>query len=191
MIIRNTDSSPYTTNLVLTFTEYFEMPYFVRVGNSQTFTTICITILLDEFTHEFDSLTSSSTTLENYALQFFNHEHTIRITQFTLTSNGSFTDTQLLFVHTRIRSIHECISLTCLRYFAFDSHLGHVRNPFSVHASIIDSHGSVTVILLCRNHVHPCTIPTVACMAGDNRTICRCFFTHHNAGTTFRVFFVI
>ena len=144
------------------------MPYFVRVGNGQTFTAIGITVFLDKFTHQQDSFTGSGTTLQCYTLQFFNHEHAFRITQFTFAGDGRFTDTQLLFVHTRVGGIHESVCLTDLRNFTLYGYLGHVGNPFGMHASIIDGHGRILFISLGRYHVYPCTVPTVACMAGDD-----------------------
>ena len=191
MIVRNTDSCPYTTNLVWSFTEHFEMPYFVRVGNGEAFSAIGITIFLDEFAHQEDGFTSGSTTLECYSLEFLNHEHTVLVHQLFLASDGCFSDTQLLFIHTRVGGVHKGVSLFCLRNFSLYSHFGLIGNELGVHSSVINSHGGVTLILLGRNHIHPSAVPTIASMAGNDGTVGGCFLAYHDAGTAFRVFGII
>ena len=191
VIVWNTNGCPYTTNLVLTFAEDFEVPYFVRVGNGETFATIGITVLLDEFAHELDGFASGATTLESHTLQFFDHEHTVLVLEFTLAGDGCFANTQLLFVHTRIRGIHECVCVACLRNLALYGNLGHVCNPLGVHTAIVDSHGGVAFVGLGRNHVYPCAIPAIASVAGDDRAIGGCILADHDRGTAFRIFLII
>ena len=191
MVVWNTDSRPYTTNLVRTFTEHFEMPYFVRVGNGETFSAIGIAVLLDEFAHQKDRFAGSCTTLENHSLQFLDHEHTVLVHQLFLTCNGGFSDTQLLFVHTRVGGIHESVSLFCLRNFSLNGHFGLVGNELGVHTAVVNGHGSVAFVLLGRNHVYPSAVPAIASVAGDDGTVGGCFLAYHDTGTAFRIFCVI
>ena len=164
MIIRNTDCRPYSANFIFSFSEDFEVPYFIRIGNGQTFAAV----LFYEISHQADSLTGCCTALQCHTLQFFNHKHTFGIFQIPASAYGSFTYPQLLFVDARVGGVHEGICFSSLWYLPLDFYISLVGYKLGMHTAIVNIHYSIPFITFCRNHVYPGSVPAVACMTGYN-----------------------
>lgn len=186
MVVRYTNCSPHTADLVGAFSEYLEYPHFVRVGDGQAFAGITVTVFFHQFTHQADGVAGCRTTLQDDLFQFFDHEHTVLVYQLFPSGNRGFTDTQLLFVQTRVRGIQELIGGACLGNIPFQFHICQVIRIFGVHPSVVDGNGCVAVVGGCRDDFHPGAVVSVTGVARHDRTVRRRFFADHNTCTALR-----
>ena len=63
MVVGDTLSSPYATDVVLAFAKDFHLPYFFGVGNSDAFATIGVAVYFDEVANEADGVAGCGATL--------------------------------------------------------------------------------------------------------------------------------
>ena len=117
--------SPYTANLVGAFAEDFKVPYFLRVGNGQTFARIAVAVFLHQLTHEQNGIAGRGAALQCHAGQFFNHEHSFRVPQSIPSADGRFSHGQLLLIQARISRIQKSVGMFGLRNLSFDGRFSH------------------------------------------------------------------
>ena len=147
------------------------MPYFLRVGNGQTFARIAVAVFLHQLTHELNGIASRGAALQCHAGQFFNHEHSFRVPQGIPSADGSFSHGQLLLIQARISRIQKSVGMFGLRNLSFYGQFCLVVDRFRVHASVVNVHHSVVGKVCCRYYVYPRTVPAVAGVARHDRAV--------------------
>ena len=74
LVVGDSDSGPYATDILLALAEDLEDPHLVLVGYGEALATVAIAVALHQVAHQPDGLAGGGTAFKSHTLQLLNHE---------------------------------------------------------------------------------------------------------------------